>query len=321
MARRKSKTPGGQLRDLGARLLALGVALLFLPVFMSNTVLGRAFQGLSKIGLLMAAAGALVLAGPALVRLARTKSPAIREFHEPQMGRADPAATRPHEARGPAATQALDAETWGREVPAFGQESWGRHAQRRRPTTWSPAVLETIEWRRFEALVERLYGQAGFVTRTQSHGADGGVDIWLHSRNHPGDHPVSIVQCKHWVGRSVGVDKVRELRGVMAQYGIARGQFVTSSVFTEEAKAFARSCGINLMDGSALLSQIGRRNLDQQQELLAVALEGEYWRPTCASCGTKMIERTAKASQRAFWGCSGFPRCKATLPMRSRAAH
>ena len=320
MARRKSKTPGGQLRDLGARLLALGVAFWLLPLFMSNTVLGRAFQGLSKIGLLMAAAGALVLAGPALLRLSRTQSAAIREFPEPQMGRAD-AAARPREPQVPAATQVSEAKTWGREMPAFGQENWGRHPQGGRPTAWTPAVLETIEWRRFEALVERLYLQAGFITRTQSHGADGGVDIWLHSRNHPGDRPVSIVQCKHWIGRSVGVDKVRELRGVMAQHGVARGQFVTSSVFTEEAKAFGHSCGINLMDGSALLSQIGRRNLEQQQELLAVALEGEYWRPTCASCGTKMVERTAKASQRAFWGCSGFPRCKATLPMRSRAAH
>ncbi|WP_269632134.1 restriction endonuclease [Pelomonas sp. BJYL3] len=36
-----------------------------------------------------------------------------------------------------------------------------------------------IEWRRFEAVVEALFKQVGFETKSQSHGADGGIDIWL----------------------------------------------------------------------------------------------------------------------------------------------
>ena len=92
-------------------------------------------------------------------------------------------------------------------------------------------MFEVIEWRRFEAVVEALFRQAGFETRSQSHGADGGVDIWLHSRSVP-DRAVSVVQCKHWQGRRVGVDKIRELRGVMAAHGVKRGQFATTSTFT-----------------------------------------------------------------------------------------
>jgi restriction system protein len=41
-------------------------------------------------------------------------------------------------------------------------------------TAWSPAVFAAIEWRRFEAVCEALFAQAGFSTRSQSHGADGG---------------------------------------------------------------------------------------------------------------------------------------------------
>jgi restriction system protein len=72
------------------------------------------------------------------------------------------------------------------------------------PVHWGAEVFDAIEWRRFEAVVERLFQQAGFETRAQSHGADMGVDVWLYSRNQPGQ-PVSLVQCKHWTGKRVGV--------------------------------------------------------------------------------------------------------------------
>ena len=176
-------------------------------------------------------------------------------------------------------------------------------------------MFEVIEWRRFEAVVERLFAQAGFETRSQSHGADGGVDVWLYSRHTPGK-PVSVVQCKHWQGKRVGVDKIRELRGVMAAHDVKRGQFATTSTFTPEAEAFARENGINLLDIGRLLELVGKRTADQQRELLAVALEGEYWRPTCVNCGGKLVERTAREGGRLFWGCPNFPRCRTTMPMR-----
>jgi restriction system protein len=56
--------------------------------------------------------------------------------------------------------------------------------------------------------------QAGFETRSQSHGGDGGVDIWLYSLNHgDGDAPVSIVQCKQWMSWKVGVRKCASCAG------------------------------------------------------------------------------------------------------------
>ena len=84
------------------------------------------------------------------------------------------------------------------------------------PTAWGLDVFRVIEWRRFEALMEALFAQAGFITRSQTHGADGGVDIWLHSKNQPDGTPVSIVQCKHWSDtKPVGVDKICLSHGVM----------------------------------------------------------------------------------------------------------
>jgi len=178
-------------------------------------------------------------------------------------------------------------------------------------------VFEAIEWRRFEAVCEKLFAQGGFETRAQSHGADGGVDIWLHSRHAEG--PAAIVQCKHWQGKLVGVKELREFYGVMSSHKLKRGTYATSSTFTADAMNFAKENGISALDGKGLLALIAKRTPEQQQEILETAYEGEYWRPTCARCGVKMVERTKKDGGSGFWGCANYPRCKSTLPMRAPA--
>ena len=181
--------------------------------------------------------------------------------------------------------------------------------------SWSERVFDDIEWRRFEAVCESLFAQAGFTAKAQSHGADGGVDIWLYSRHAEG--PAAVVQCKHWRGKPVGVKEVREFYGVMASQKLQRGTFATSSVFTPDALRFGKENGINLLDGRALLALIAKRTPAQQDDLLRIAYEGDYWRPTCASCGIKMVERSPKKGGAAFWGCAQYPKCKSTLPMRT----
>jgi restriction system protein len=163
---------------------------------------------------------------------------------------------------------------------------------------------------------EALFGQAGFETRSQTHGADGGVDIWLHSRHAEG--PVAVVQCKHWRGKAVGVREMREFYGVMTSNQLKRGTYATTSTYTLDAMQFAKYNGINALNGDALLAQIASRTPAQQQALLAVAFEGEYWRPTCANCGIKLLERTPAKGGASFWGCSNYPRCSTRIP---EAAH
>lgn len=187
--------------------------------------------------------------------------------------------------------------------------------QQAKADRWSSDVFAAIEWRRFEAVVEALFAQAGFETRSQSHGADGGVDIWLHSRNAEG--PVSVVQCKHWQGKPVTVKEMREFLGVMVSKGLKRGTYATTSRYTAEALEFARANGINAQDGAGLLKLIAQRTPEQQARLLEVAYEGEYWKPTCASCGVKMTERTSGKDGNRFWGCVNYPRCKRTLAMKA----
>lgn len=290
-ARRTSR----RRENAALQLLAVGVAIALVPLFVSTGPFVSMLRPVAPIGWLMAAAGGLLL----WLQSRKAASEGLPPSHEGSAtDRKKPRLDKP-----------------SLHAPAEISEN----AAPPRPAGWSPGVFEIMEWRRFEAVVEALFAQAGFRTRSQSHGADGGVDIWIYSKHKP-EAPVTIVQCKHWQGKRVGVDKIRELRGVMAAQGIARGQFATTSRFTEEAVAFAKDNGINLLDVEGLLNLIKSRSSDQQQALLNVALEGEYWRPTCVNCGVKLVARQPKQGGKPFWGCARYPACRTTMVMSGAVA-
>ena len=185
-----------------------------------------------------------------------------------------------------------------------------------RSREWRPEVFDHFEWRRFEALCEALYGQAGVRTESQSHGPDGGVDIWLYLKN--ATKPM-IVQCKHR-SRKVTVDDMRAFLGVLKSHDLDRGIFASSATFTADAASFATAHGISAQDRAGLLRLIAGRTPTQQASLLDTVYEGEYWRPTCASCGVKMTVREPKGGGALFWGCVNYARLRCTSKIHVAAS-
>ena len=181
-----------------------------------------------------------------------------------------------------------------------------------KPTEWSIGLLRLIEWKRFEEVCAGLFERLGFVTRSATCGADGGIDIHLYRP--PFDHPVAIVQCKAQTSK-VGVKVIRELRGVMTSERVAEGIFATTSTYSDDAIAFAKANQIDLMNGDAVLKAILKLPEEQHASLLRLATAGDYTTPTCASCGVKMIARKPKVGGKAFWGCVNYPKCKMKLYM------
>lgn len=309
MGRKNSSTRAEKasraLLEKGILALGIGVVFLLMPLFLGgSTALRSLGQGLRVPALFAVAIGVVLIALHVLVRPKQPREPTPRR--EPTFV---PSSRRERSAQPDPATRDSNPVAATQSTPVSGQ--------RAKAGEWGPKVFEAIEWRRFEAVCEKLFAQAGFETRAQSHGADGGVDIWLHSRHAEG--PAAIVQCKHWQGKQVGVKELREFYGVMSSHQLKRGTYATSSTFTADAMTFAKDNGISALDGSGLLTLIARRTPAQQRELLQTAYEGEYWRPTCASCGTKMVERKKKNGGAAFWGCANYPHCRAMLPMRTPA--
>jgi restriction system protein len=70
------------------------------------------------------------------------------------------------------------------------------------------------------------------------------------------DGKTTLVQCKRWTGKSVGVSVVRELYGIMAAEKADEGILVTTSSFTQDTKSFVVGKPIQLIDGTRLLPRV-----------------------------------------------------------------
>ena len=201
-------------------------------------------------------------------------------------------------------------------------------------------ALDGMDWQTFEQLVGEIFRRQGFqVVETGGGGPDGGVDLVLRREGE-----THLVQCKQWRAYRVGVNVVRELYGVMAARGAASGYVVTSGRFTEEARAFAEGRHIRLLDGPRLLGLLRQvrpaatpsastpvparpaRSVAQAAAPAATppsaapaAPAAATAPPACPACGQAMVRRVAKRGAnvgQAFWGCTGYPGCRGTLPLR-----
>jgi restriction system protein len=181
-----------------------------------------------------------------------------------------------------------------------------------RPTSWSLKVIQDIEWKRFEDLSMGYYLEKGILAKATSLGVDGGIDIKLY-QDDTGE-ATSLVQCKAWNNKAVGVKAIREFLGVLAHEKVPKGFFMTSGEFTDEAKAVAKTNKINLINGEMFLAMIMRLPEVSQNKLLALAVAGDYRTPTCSQCGVKMVKRKSKRG--AFWGCMNYPTCRQRLAIK-----
>lgn len=178
--------------------------------------------------------------------------------------------------------------------------------------------IRSMTWRQFESIVGEAFRRRGyFVMENAVDGADGGVDLILRKESQK-----FLVQCKQWKKHTVGVRPVRELFGLVSAREAEGGFFVTSGNYTQDAIAFAKTSGIELIDGSALLRMVeearqGEPFLDptntHSRATTTFSIGADT--PSCPQCGGLMVARTAKRGANAgsqFWGCSRYPQCRGT---------
>lgn len=114
--------------------------------------------------------------------------------------------------------------------------------------------LRAMDWREFELLVGEAYRRQGYaVDETGLGGPDGGVDVRLRKGGQ-----TTLVQCKQWRTRTVGVSVVREMYGLMTHERADAVKIVGLAGFTVDAYRFARGKPVELVDGGALLATVAR---------------------------------------------------------------
>lgn len=237
---------------------------------------------LAFIGFWMAAGGLLILVAPFMIALGVALFTRSRQ------------------------SGSTDKSYW---VPRSPDEGLPGYLQPTAKPSWDLDLLRSLDWKVFEDLCANYLRETGFKCELTPLGADGGVDIWVYSKEH--HTKLAAVQCKAWNTWQVGVKPVRELYGVMAAQGIPHGMFVTTGVFTNEAKAFASGKNLKLIDGAAMLFKIRDLPQEAQDRLMAAATTGDFTTPSCPKCGNKLVQRTSATGQ--FWGCPSFPQCRGKL--------
>jgi restriction system protein len=129
-------------------------------------------------------------------------------------------------------------------VVVFGRiRAWGD-----REVFESGATLEQLTWQQFESFLAEYFRRRGAKTTYRGGGtADGGVDLVIEDALGR-----RLVQAKHWKRRSVGVDTVRALWGVVQHERADGAVMVTSGNYTREALRFADGKRYELIDGDRL---------------------------------------------------------------------
>jgi len=128
-----------------------------------------------------------------------------------------------------------------------------KSSQKKGPT---PVVLDNMDPTQFEVMVAQVYENQGYVLHHSGGSHDAGIDI-LAEKLTAGARERVVIQCKHQRA-NVGRPILQQLWGVVsADPSFTRGDLVTSSAFTPEAKQFATGKRLTLVDRD-LLSKLVR---------------------------------------------------------------
>ena len=171
--------------------------------------------------------------------------------------------------------------------------------------------IKALSWKAFEELVAEAYRRQGYRVIENGFGPDGGVDVRLSK-----DNVVTLVQCKQWRSKNVGVGVIREMFGVLTAQQAHKVIVICCGGFTADAVAFADGKPIQLIGGKELLNMVKKVQTkpvaEQVPSFTEVAKGSEN---LCPKCGAHLVERQAKRGANmgnTFLGCSAFPKCRFT---------
>ena len=155
-------------------------------------------------------------------------------------------------------------------------------------------VIDAIEWKRFELLCHLILNASGFNSRLTENGADEGVDIRVFDNNDE-NKTLCLFQCKKWrKSRKVDRPLLQQLKGQMAAEKVEKGGYCVTSSFTMPAQEFAATNNIELFDQDKITNSFNKLSDTVRGAILKELLEGDYWTPSCASCGKKFKKKKLK---------------------------
>ena len=171
--------------------------------------------------------------------------------------------------------------------------------------------LNSLRGDQIELLLGEIFRRQGYTVELSAGlGADGASDLLLRR-----DGESIPVQSKEWKTARITEREVREFYGVMASTAAPRGVFVTTGTFTRDARDFAESRHIELLDRSGLEQAIAAVRRPEENFFDVPSWIEDFthyariFDPECPCCGQAMVIRQHRLDGTAAWGCTTYPRC------------
>lgn len=125
--------------------------------------------------------------------------------------------------------------------------------------------LDNINPLTFEELISSLLNKMGLVAETTQASYDGGIDVVAVS-----DNSITggrfVIQCKRYQ-KSIPVDIIRDLYGVMTHERASKGILITTSNFSNECLKFARGKPIELINRRKLTQLLTNHGYQVSQKI------------------------------------------------------
>ena len=176
----------------------------------------------------------------------------------------------------------------------------------------SLSALQELSWKDFKEYIMVLFERLGYSLVDCRDLNKERTDLKLKR-----DGRLSIVRCKKYYVRKVPLSMVLEFyKAVSNEPDAEKGYFVTTGLFSQEAKKFASGKQLELIDGVKFMDFVRIADSLASAEKKA-DIQNSLKRPgyKCPMCGAQMVLRTVEINSHTvnFWGCSAYPACKGTL--------
>ena len=172
-------------------------------------------------------------------------------------------------------------------------------------------LLRSLRPDEFEEFIAQLFQRLGYRAKVTTYHHDNGIDIIINKGDKEG-----YVQCKKYIEKRVTVGEIRDFYGAVADK-LNQGEafFVTTNIFTDEAKKFAeqqrKNGRIRLIDCRVLLSLL--RTIEKKEGQVPIKTRDFSKLQPCPRCmGGHLVRRINKSNGSRFYGCSNFPDCRYT---------
>jgi restriction system protein len=154
----------------------------------------------------------------------------------------------------------------------------------------------------------------GHTVRHVGGQGDHGIDLFAEKNGE-----LAVVQCKRFTGRrTVGEPQIRDLFGAMHAEKATHAIVMTAGYFTDEARAWARGKPIELWDADRIVRSRSSAMPLPPTEKLVPASNVDATELRCDQCGSGMLVRRNRSTGESFYGCSRYPSCRFTRPMKAQ---